>query len=42
MLQLLLGLALFLSMHSMSVVALPKVFERFFFVLCLAHRVLLD
>ena len=42
MLQLLLGLVLFFGMHSMSVVALPKVFEGFFFVLCLAHRVLLD
>jgi len=42
MLQLLLGLVLFFCMHSMSVVALPKVFEEFFFVLCLAHRVLVD
>ncbi len=38
MLQLLLGLVLFFGMHSMSVVALPKVFEGFFFVLCLAHQ----
>jgi hypothetical protein len=42
MLQLLPGLVLFFGMHSMSVVALPKVFEGFFFVLCLAPRVLVD
>jgi len=42
MLLLLPGLALFFGMHSISVVALPKVFEGFFFVLCLGHRVLVD
>jgi hypothetical protein len=42
MLQLPLGLALFFGMYSMPVVALPKVFEGFFFVLSLAHRVLVD
>jgi len=42
MLQLPSGLALFFGMYFMFVVALSKVFEGFFFVLSLAHRVLVD
>ena len=42
MLQLQLGLVLFFGIHSMSVVALPKVFEGLFFALCLVHPVPVD